>query len=215
MEENKIPTEPTIVAKAEEKAAETTKDAPQGKRKKIHSRRQRRKTPFKRKEEFAEQVVDLRRVTRVMAGGKRFRFRATLIIGDRKGRVGVGIGKGGDVVQSIDKAKRDAKKHLIVVPMRKRTIPHEVDAKYSAARVLLKPAQEGNGLVAGGAVRIVLSLAGVADITAKCLGKTSNKLTNAMATIEALKQLKPLKQSKKKEESKEEGEKKEIVNAKA
>jgi len=143
----------------------------------------------KKKEEFDEQVVDLRRVARVMAGGKRFRFRATLIIGDRKGRVGVGMGKGLDVAQAVGKAKNDAKKNVITVRLDKNTIPHEVKAKFSAARIVLKPAKEGNGLVAGGAVRAVLSLAGIKDITAKVLGRTPNKVTNALATVEALKAL--------------------------
>lgn len=150
----------------------------------------RERKPFvKKKEEFDEQVVDLRRVARVMAGGKRFRFRATLIIGDRKGRVGVGMGKGLDVAQSVGKAKNDAKKNVITIKLDKTTIPHEVQAKFSAANVILKPAKEGNGLVAGGAVRTVLSLAGIKDITAKVLGRTPNKVTNALATIEALKKL--------------------------
>lgn len=146
--------------------------------------------PFRKPEEFKEKVLDLRRVTRVTAGGKRFRFRATVIIGDEKGRVGAGIAKGLDVAQAVAKAKSDAKKHVINVPMKGRTIPHEVQAKFSAASVILKPAVEGHGLVAGGSVRTVLSLAGVRDITAKCLGRTPNKLTNALATIEALRRLK-------------------------
>lgn len=156
----------------------------------------RRGAPLKKKDEFNEQTLDMRRVSRVMAGGKRFSFRATLVIGDGRGRVGVGMGKGIDVQQALIKAKRDAKKHLVMVPLVKKTIPHEVEAKFSAARILLKPAKEGNGLIAGGAVRAVLTLAGVKDITAKVLGRTPNKLTNAMATIEALKQLKARKAKK-------------------
>lgn len=139
--------------------------------------------------EFKEKILDLRRVTRVVAGGKRMRFRVTVVIGDEKGRVGVGIGKGSDVADAVNKGKRDAKKHLMRVILDKRTIPHEVEAKYSAARVRLKPAALGHGLRAGGATRTVLSLAGVKDITGKILGRTPNKLTNAMATIEALKKL--------------------------
>jgi len=159
------------------------------------------KKPFVReKQEFKEKVIDLRRVTRVMAGGKRFRFRTTIIIGDEKGRVGVGTGKGGDVVQSIGKAKNDAKKKLMKVAIVKGTIPHEVMAKFSAAKVLIKPAKKGNGLVAGGSVRTVLALAGIKDVTAKCLGKTGNKLTNALATIEALKKMKPKKAKVEEEE---------------
>lgn len=143
-----------------------------------------------KKDEFREKVLDLRRVTRVTAGGKRFRFRATVIIGDEKGRVGAGIAKGLDVQQAVQKAKANAQKNVLTVVLKGRTIPHEVEAKFSAARVLLKPAKEGHGLIAGGAVRTVLSLAGIKDITAKCLGRTPNKLTNALATIEALKKLK-------------------------
>jgi len=143
-----------------------------------------------RKPEFEEQVVDIRRVTRVMAGGKRFRFRTTVIIGDGKGKVGVGIAKGLDVETSINKAKTKAKSNIIEISIKNGTILHEVTAKYSAAHVLLKPAPEGHGLLAGGSPRLVLKLAGVRNVTAKCLGNTNNKLTNALATIEALKKLK-------------------------
>lgn len=148
------------------------------------------------KEEFREHVLELRRVTRVVAGGKRFRFRATIVIGDEAGRVAVGIAKGLDVQSAVAKAKSAAKKNVMRIPLKKRTIPHQVYAKYSAAKVLVKPASEGSGLKAGGAVRVVLSLAGVKDATAKCLGRTKNKLTNAMAAIEALKQLRPAKDDK-------------------
>lgn len=137
-----------------------------------------------------DKVLDLRRVTRVVAGGKRFRFRATVILGDEKGRVGVGIAKGLDVAGAVAKAKSSAQKNVFPVTLKGRTIPHEVEAKFSAAKVRIKPAVEGHGLRAGGAVRVVLSLAGVKDATAKCLGRTPNKLTNALATIEALKKLK-------------------------
>jgi len=142
------------------------------------------------KEEFQDYTLDLRRVTRVVTGGKRFRFRATVAIGDQKGSVGVGIAKGVDVAQAVSKAKIKAKNNLITVPIKNGTIPHEVEAKFSAARVLLRPAKPGHGLLAGGAVRSVLVLSGIIDATAKCLGGTKNKLTNAMATIEALKKLK-------------------------
>lgn len=144
-----------------------------------------------KREEFKEKVLDMRRVTRVVAGGKRFRFRCTLVLGDERGRVGVGVAKGVDVQQAVAKAKTAAKKNMIAVSLRDgRTIPHEVAAKYSAAKVLLKPASAGHGLRAGGAVRFVLSYAGVKDATSKILGRTPNKLTNAMATVEALKKLK-------------------------
>ncbi len=152
--------------------------------------------PFVKKDEFQEQTLDMRRVARVMAGGKRFRFRATIVIGDLRGRVGVGMGKGIDLQQALAKAQRDARKHVITVPLSKRTIPHEVEAKYSAACIRLKPAKDGHGLVAGGAARAVLALAGIKDITAKTLGRTPNQVTNALATYEALKMLKPRKQTK-------------------
>lgn len=146
---------------------------------------------FVKREEFKEKVLDLRRVTRVVAGGKRFRFRATVVIGDEKGRVGVGVDKGLDVASAVNKAKTAAKKNLLHLNLEKgRTLKHEVIAKYSAANVIIKPAREGHGLKAGGAVRTVLNLAGVKDATSKCLGRTSNKLTNALAAMEALKKLK-------------------------
>lgn len=142
------------------------------------------------KSEFQEQVVDIRRVTRVMAGGKRFRFRTTIIMGDGKGKVGIGIAKGVDVETSIAKAKSKAKKEMVQIKIENETIPHEVRAKFSAAKVMIKPAPPGHGLMAGGAPRLVLRLAGVKNATAKCLGTTTNKLTNALATVEALKKLK-------------------------
>ncbi len=143
-----------------------------------------------KKDNFEDQVLEVRRVTRVMAGGKRFRFRATVVIGDGRGKVGVGVDKGLDFQQSVAKAKSQAKKNLIAVKMKKGSIPHEVEAKFSAARVLIKPATDGHGLMAGGSPRVVLKLAGIQDATAKCLGSTKNKLSNALATIEALKKLK-------------------------
>src|SRR3989344_144681 len=150
-----------------------------------------RRGAYRMKEEFKERVLELRRVTRVVAGGKRFRFRATVVLGDEAGRVAVGVAKGGDVQQSIAKAKAAAKKDVFRVPLAGRTIPHEVYAKYSAAKVIIKPATAGSGLKGGGAVRAVLSLSGVKDATAKSLGRTTNKLTNAIATMAALRQLKP------------------------
>jgi small subunit ribosomal protein S5 len=140
---------------------------------------------------FKEKVLDLRRVTRVVAGGKRFRFRATVVVGDEKGQVGIGVAKGIEVQQAVMKAKTKASKNMISIELKDgRTISHEVIAKYSAARVLLKPASAGHGLRAGGATRVVLAFAGIKDATAKALGRTPNKLTNAWATIEALKKIK-------------------------
>lgn len=137
-----------------------------------------------------DKVLDLRRVTRVVKGGKRFRFRATVVVGDEKGKVGVGIAKGLDVAQAVAKAKSYATKNLLIISLKGRTIPHEVEAKFSAAHIRIKPAAVGHGLMAGGAARTVLLLAGIKDVTAKALGRTPNKLTNALATIEALKKLK-------------------------
>lgn len=142
------------------------------------------------KSEFDQKTLDIRRVTRVVAGGKRFRFRATVILGDHKGRVGIGVDKGADTSESIEKAARAAKKNLITIPMKNGTIPHEVIGKFSSAKVILKPAKEGHGVVAGGPVRAVVSLAGITNISSKILGTTTNKLNNARAAIEALKKLK-------------------------
>lgn len=144
----------------------------------------------KEKSEFEQKVLDIRRVTRVVAGGKRFRFRATVVLGDHKGRVGVGTDKGADTSESIEKAARSAKKNLITVPIKNGTIAHETIGKFSSAVVLLKPAKSGRGIVAGGPVRIVMSLSGVSNISSKILGTTTNKLNNARAAIEALKKLK-------------------------
>lgn len=140
--------------------------------------------------EYKDKTIEIRRVTRVVAGGKRFSFRATIVIGNMRGKVGVGIAKGLDVSSAIQKAKRDAEKSLFSFPLTDdRTIPYDIDGKYSASIIRLKPAKKGHGLIAGGSARVVLELAGVKDISSKILSRTKNKLTNAMATIEALKQL--------------------------
>lgn len=144
----------------------------------------------KEKDEFDSHLLDLRRTARVTAGGKRFHFRSVIVVGDKKGKVGVGIAKGLDVSQSIQKATREAKKSLIEVKTIEGTIPHEVEAKYKSAKVLLRPQKKGRGLVAGGTVRIVCSLAGIQDISSKVIGKTGNKRNNALATIKALGKLK-------------------------
>jgi small subunit ribosomal protein S5 len=141
------------------------------------------------KQEFDQKLLDLARVTRVVKGGRRFRFRATLVIGDRKGRVGVGVSKGSDVSDAIGKAYNDAQKNLITVKFSGTTIAHDVLTKLGSAKVLLKPAAEGRGVIAGGAVRSVVDLAGIKDIVSKSLG-ASNKLNVARATIEALRELK-------------------------
>ncbi len=141
------------------------------------------------KPEFEQKLLDLARVTRVVKGGRRFRFRATLVIGNRKGSVGVGVAKGSDVSDSIQKAFNDAKKNMITITLSGNTITHDVQKKLGSAKVLLKPAPEGRGIIAGGAVRSVVDLAGIRDIVSKSLG-TSNKLNVARVTVEALKELK-------------------------
>lgn len=140
--------------------------------------------------EFDQKIISIRRVTRVMAGGRRFSFSVSMVIGDKKGRVGVGIGKAGDTQLAIEKAIRNAKKHMITVPMNKdHLIPHDVHTKYASSEVMIMPAA-GRGLVAGSSVRTVLELAGVRDVTAKLFSRSKNKLNNARAAVEALKQLK-------------------------
>jgi small subunit ribosomal protein S5 len=139
----------------------------------------------KEKPEFEQKLLDLARVTRVVKGGRRFRFRATLVIGNRKGKVGVGVGKGSDVTDAIGKAFDDAKKNMITVAIKNNTIAHAVEHKKGSAKVILKPAKEGRSIVAGGAVRAVVDFAGIRDIVSKSLG-TANKLNVARATVEAL-----------------------------
>ena len=141
----------------------------------------------KEKPEFDQKLLDVARVARVMKGGKRFSFRATMVIGDKKGRVGVGVGKGKDVKIASDKAVVDAKKNMIKVDVSKNSIPYQVSEKLGSAKIILKPASKGSGITAGGPVRAVLSLVGIHDVTSKILGG-SNKLNNARVTIKALKQ---------------------------
>ncbi len=144
--------------------------------------------------EFEERVISIDRVARVVRGGRRFRFRTTVVIGDGKGRVGVGVGKGSEVVTSITKAVAIAKKNMITVEMRGTSIPHQVQVRFCGAEVLLKPASEGTGVIAGGAVRSVVEAAGIHDLLTKSFGST-NKVNNAYAAIMALGQLKPTKAS--------------------
>ena len=139
--------------------------------------------------EFDQVTIDARRVARVMAGGRRFNFSIAVVIGDKKGRVGVGIGKGADTALAIDKATRDAKKHLITIPRTKSgSIPHEVVTKYASSAVEIRPS-EGRGLVAGSAMRTVLEQGGVVDVVAKIHSRSKNKLTIARATVAALSML--------------------------
>ncbi len=137
--------------------------------------------------EFEQKIIDIARVTRVVKGGKRFSFRIVIVIGDKKGRVGVGVSKGPDMKAATEKAYADAKKNIISLSFKGNTIPYNVYQKLGSAKILLKPVAKGHGIVAGGAVRTIVSLAGIKDISGKMLGAKS-KLNNARATIDALKQ---------------------------
>lgn len=145
---------------------------------------------YRGEEEFEEKIVQVNRVSKKTAGGNKIGFSVLTVVGDRKGQVGVGLGKAPSVQDAIKKGIRYAKKHLITVPMVEATIPHEVYIKRGAAKVLLKPASKGTGVIAGGAVRAVVEAAGIHDILSKVLG-TSNQASNVYATMEALKKLVP------------------------
>jgi small subunit ribosomal protein S5 len=142
------------------------------------------------KSEFDSKLLALDRVTRVTGGGKKLRFRACVIIGNRKGKVGIGVAKGKDVSKAMEKAQKIAKKNIIEVPLIEDSIPHETEAKFEASMVLLRPQRGGRGIIAGGPVRVICDLVGIKNVSAKILSRSKNKINNAMATIEALKKLK-------------------------
>ena len=142
-------------------------------------------------DEFVEKIVQVNRVSKKVTGGNKIGFSVLVVVGDRRGRVGVGLGKAGNVTSSVRKASKYAKKHMIEVPMMKTTIPHEVRIKKGAAIVLLKPAPAGTGIRAGGAVRSVVEAAGIKDIVSKILG-TDNKASNVYATFEGLQKLRKI-----------------------
>lgn len=140
--------------------------------------------------QFEELVINIDRVSRVVKGGRRFRFKALVVVGDRKNKVGVGVAKGGDVQVAVQKATDVAKKNLITIPIINETIPHDNEVKYSGARVLLKPAAPGTGIIAGGVVRSIIGVTGIRNLLSKSLNST-NKVNIAYATIEALRTLVP------------------------
>ncbi len=141
------------------------------------------------KPEFDSKIIDIRRVTRVTSGGRRMNFSVAVVAGDRKGRVGVGLGKSIDTASAVEKATREARKNLIKIPLSPQmTIPHAVEAKYASARVMIFPAR-GSGIVAGSSARAVIELAGIRDVCAKFISGSKNRLNNAKVTIEALRKL--------------------------
>ena len=142
--------------------------------------------------QFDERIIHVNRVARVVKGGRRFRFQALVVVGDRKNKVGVGISKGADVTAAVTKATDVAKKHMMVVNLYKGTVPHDAMGKVGGAKILIKPASAGTGLIAGGVVRTVLEVAGVTNVLSKSLGST-NKINTAYATLAALAELEPSK----------------------
>ena len=166
-------------------------DAPRGRQQGRGGRRDdRRERAPEAPKEFEEVVINIDRVARVVKGGRRFRFKALVVVGNRKDKVGVGVAKGADVQSAIAKATDVAKKHLITIPIVNTTIPHEAEVKLAGARVLIKPAALGTGIIAGGVVRSVISVTGINNMLSKSLGST-NKVNIAYATIEALRSLVP------------------------
>lgn len=179
-----------------------------GRRRNERGPRRQRKPRERVRSEFDQQIISIRRVTRVVAGGRRFSFSVAMVVGNRKGKVGVGLGKGTDTALAIEKAARLAKKNLITVPMTEDfSIPHQVEAKYASSDIKLMPAH-GGGLRAGSSVRTVLELAGVKQISSKILSRSKNRLNNAQATITALQKLKPVAKKKNTADTKKVAEKK-------
>lgn len=152
------------------------------------SRKRRDRKDRREKSDFEQSIIDIARVTRVVAGGRRFSFRAAVAVGNRKGRVGFGVAKGSDVTIAVNKAVNKAKKNMVDVPIVRHTIPHDIRVHIRSAEILLRPAKEGSGVVAGGAVRIICDLAGITNIVGK-IYRSTNPVNNAYAVIEAFRLL--------------------------
>jgi small subunit ribosomal protein S5 len=154
------------------------------------------KKPYKPKDtkiEWSERVVSIQRVTKVVKGGKKMSFRATVVVGNEQGKVGVGVGKAGDVITAVRKGVTDGKKHVITIPLTSsNSIPHPINGRFGAAKLILRPSAEGSGVIAGGSIRTVLELAGIKNILSNQLG-SNNLLNNARATINGLSSLKSYK----------------------
>lgn len=189
---NDTPTNVDMPSEAPVVATEAPKEVARDSRGGMRDRRGPRRAPRREERvrpEFDQKILTMRRVTRVVAGGRRFSFSVALVAGNRKGMVGVGLGKAGDTALAIEKAFRDAKKNMVTLPLTKtHSIPHDVETKYASARVLLMPAP-GRGLIAGGAVRAVLEFAGAKDVAGKILSRSKNDLNNARAAVIALSSL--------------------------
>lgn len=203
LNEKEISTEETLVDSAVEPTlsleddanpvvsvvAPTTSEDDRGGRRRFDRKKNERKSsrrPEKVRQEFDNKLISIRRVTRVVSGGRRFSFSAAIVVGDRKGRVGVGLGKAGDTPIAVEKAVRDAKKNMVRINLNKKgSIPHQVEAKYSSSVVVIMPAP-GKGVIAGSSVRTVLELAGIKEVSTKILSRSKNKINIARATVKAL-----------------------------
>ncbi len=189
MTEKKKTEEKTEVTEAPKEQSSTSTGSVGQRRNKPNFRKRKQRERVDRRPEFDQKIVDIRRVVRVMAGGRRFSFSVAMILGDKKGKVGVGVGKAGDTALAIQKAVRVAKKNMFTVLRTKDgSIPHNTEAKYGSSVIEIRPAK-GRGLVAGAAARTVLELAGVTDVTSKILTRSKNKINIARATVLALKKL--------------------------
>ena len=194
MEENKEILEQEVVETVETvEAAEVQEENKEDKKPQRKARRRKIETVEPVESEWKEQVVQIRRVTKVVKGGKKLSFRAIVIVGNKKGQVGMGVAKAAEVIIAIQKAVADARKNLVTVPLFNTTIPHMITGRSGAGSVVLKPASKGTGVIAGGAVRAVLELSGVENILSKSLGSKS-PLNAANATLNALKSLRPFKE---------------------